>query len=143
MINSKTYHEYINKLSIDLKKWANTNEYNNSRFGKEITYLPKFLDICLNIYDNENTSSELRNRAESIIKYAESDFDHLSEAILGNVGLADDLFLAALFLNEVKDKSIFNFDDETLKKISHIMLISKDMLQINVYNKCLVTYKSF
>ena len=143
MINTKTYHEYIEKLSQDLKKWINTKESNDTKWAREISFLPNFLDICLDIYDNKKTSLKIKNRAESIIKYAESDFDHLSEAILGNAGLVDDLFLAALFLNEIKNDSIYNFDDNTIKNISHVLLVSKEMLSSNVYNKCLITYKSF
>tara|TARA_Y100001970_G_C13753966_1_gene612380 strand:+ start:145 stop:576 length:432 start_codon:yes stop_codon:yes gene_type:complete len=143
MINTNTYHEYIEKLSQDLKKWIDTKEYNDTKWAREITFLPDFLDICLDIYDNKNTPPELKNKAESIIKYAESDFDHLSEAILGNAGLVDDLFIAALFLNEIKNNSTFNFDDKTIKNISHVLLVSKEMLSSSVYSICLKTYKSY
>tara|TARA_A100000164_G_C21799741_1_gene720044 strand:+ start:95 stop:526 length:432 start_codon:yes stop_codon:yes gene_type:complete len=143
MINVNTYHKYIAKLKIDIENWINTNDYKDWSWSEEISSLPLLLDKCLDIYDMDNIPSILKTKAEGVIEYAESDFDHLSEAILGNRGLADDLFIAALYLKESNEVYNISLDTEIINKVDYIISISKKMLGESTYHKCQVTYKNF
>ena len=140
MFDVKTYHEYVTELDENLKKWIITKDSLKSEFTKEITYLPLLLHTCIDIISTKDISKEIKNKAIGAIEYAKNDFDHLSEAILGNRGLIDDLFIAALVVIE-SSKSGLEINKHTIDISNHIINISKKMLGDNLYNKCFFTYK--
>ena len=140
MIDVKTYHEYITDLDENLKKWIKTKDSLKTDFSKEIAYLPLLLHTCLDIISTKDISEEIKNKAIGVIEYAKNDFDHLSEAILGNRGLIDDLFIAALVVIE-SSKSGLEISKNTIDISNHIINISKKMLGESLYNKCFFTYK--
>jgi len=139
---SKKKHDFYQKLRKTLRDWLQTNEGKNYKWADYLLFAPDLFHVLCKVVADKDTSPGDRAKIAGAIAYFISPIDLLPEAILGPIGYADDIALAAYVLNHVVNKSgpeivqrHWAGDEDVLKVISRILEVADQMIGSGLWKK--------
>jgi uncharacterized membrane protein YkvA (DUF1232 family) len=139
---NKKNKDFYQKLRKTFQKWLQTNEGKNYKWADYLLFAPDLFHVLCKVLVDKDTPTEDKAKIAGAIAYFISPIDLLPEAILGPVGYADDIALAAYVLNRVINKSgpeivqrHWAGDEDVLKVIRKILEIADQMIGSGLWKK--------
>jgi uncharacterized membrane protein YkvA (DUF1232 family) len=101
MIEEKRAHDFYRRLRARLDAWLKTREGRAYRFADYLLLLPDFVHLIIRLSLDRRVPIEVRTQTAAVLAYIVLPLDLVPEALIGPVGFADDLLLAALMVRKL------------------------------------------
>jgi len=106
--NPDFYHE----LRAKVKTWINTEEGKNHKWAEYLLATPDLFHLLCKLSIDKDVPITEKAKLAGAIAYFVSPIDLIPEALVGPIGYADDISLAAYVLNQIVNKT----DPEVIKR---------------------------
>lgn len=104
--------DFYQNLRNKMKDWLNTQEGKDYKWAEYIMFAPDLFHLLIKMsFDKEVPTAE-KAKLAAAIAYFVSPIDLIPEALLGPIGFADDIAVAAWVLNSIVNDS----DPEIVRK---------------------------
>ncbi|QTA84914.1 YkvA family protein [Desulfonema magnum] len=134
--------DFYQKLRKTLRDWLQTDQGKNYKWADFLLFAPDLFHVLCKVIADKDTPLEDKAKLAGAIAYFISPIDLLPEAILGPVGYADDIVLAAYVLNSIINKSGQEIvqrhwagDEDVLRVISQILERADEMVGSGLWRK--------
>lgn len=104
--------DFYQDLRVKMRKWLKTKEGMNSKWGEYLMFAPDLFHLLCKLSIDKDVPMKEKAKLAGAIAYFVSPIDLLPEALIGPLGFADDISLAAYVLNSIMRKT----DPEIVKK---------------------------
>jgi len=104
--------DFYEKIRENMREWMKTKEGKENKFGEYLLLAPDLLHLLCKLSLDSDVPAKEKAKLATVIAYFISPVDLVPEAVLGPVGYADDIALAAYVLNSM----INNVDPEIVKR---------------------------
>lgn len=134
--------DFYQKLRLRFKEWLATEEGQRSKWAEYLMFAPDLFHLlCKLVMDKEVPAADRAKIAAAIV-YFVSPIDLLPEALLGPLGFADDVVVAAWVLNGTVNRldqdiirSYWAGDEDVLQVLQRIIAAADQMLGSGLWNK--------
>jgi len=106
--NPDFYHD----LRAKVKTWINTEEGKNHKWAEYLLATPDLFHLLCKLSIDKDVPIKEKAKLAGAIAYFVSPVDLVPEALIGPLGYADDISLAAYVLNQIVNKT----DPEVIKR---------------------------
>jgi uncharacterized membrane protein YkvA (DUF1232 family) len=134
--------DFYKSLRKKILKWMDTKQARSHKWSKYIIWAPDLFHLLVKLSLDKQVPMKEKSKLLAAIAYFISPFDILPEMILGPVGYADDIALAAFVLNSIVNstdpeiiKKHWAGDEDVLDIIKRILSASDEMLGKGLWNK--------
>lgn len=93
--------DFYQKLRIKFKDWLSTEEGQTSTWAEYLMFAPDLFHLLCKLAIDKGVSTQDKAKLAGAIVYFISPIDLLPEALLGPLGFADDIAVAAWVLNDL------------------------------------------
>ena len=104
--------DFYQDLRIKMREWLKTKEGMDSKWGEYLMFAPDLFHLLCKLSIDKDVPVKEKAKLAGAIAYFVSPIDLLPEALIGPLGFADDISLAAYVLNSIMNKT----DPEIVKK---------------------------
>jgi len=132
------------RLRKKIEDWAHSKTGRENRWLDIVLLAPDFFHLLCKLVADPNVPASQKAKAGLLIAYFISPLDFMPEAIVGPFGYADDVALAAWFINQLFNKidpSIVSRhwagSSDMLKQVHHIVEVGDEMLGGGLWKKVL------
>ena len=123
--NPDFYHE----LRAKVKAWIQTDEGKNYKWAEYLLATPDLFHLLCKLSIDKDVPIKEKAKLAGAIAYFVSPIDLLPEALVGPIGYADDISLAAYVLNQI----VNNTDPEIIKRHwageGDVLVLIQDILE--------------
>lgn len=140
-MNKKEKDFYV-KLRARMRKWLKSKAGENHKYANLLTWAPDLFHLLVKLSLDKRVSVDDKIILAAVIVYFASPIDLIPEGILGPVGYADDIALAAWAIDRIIEnagakvvKDHWAGDGDVLRLIKKILRTSQDMVGGRVWKK--------
>ncbi len=137
------------RLRKKIEDWAQSKTGRENRWLDVVLLAPDFFHLLCRLVVDPDVPASQKAKAGVLIAYYISPFDFMPEAILGPIGFADDVALAAWFVNQLINKidpalvsRHWAGSSDMLKQVHHIAEVGDEMLGGGLWKKVLKWFNS-
>lgn len=134
--------DFYQKLRLRFKEWMATDEGQNSKWAEYLMFAPDLFHLLCKLAMDNNVAATDKAKLAAAILYFVSPVDLLPEALLGPLGFADDVVVAAWVLNNMVNRIDQNIirshwagEEDVLQVVQHIIGSADQMLGSGLWNK--------
>ena len=120
--------DFYHKLRAGVRAWSNNNNGLSGKWSEYILFAPDLFHLLCKLSIDREVPAKIKLKLAGAIAYFASPFDLMPEALMGFIGFADDIALAAYVLNSTLNtcspdivKRHWAGDQDILKLIQGIM----------------------
>lgn len=106
------YSDFYKKLRKRIRQWASSEEGRNYRWTEYLLVAPDLFHLLCRLAIDRDVLINDKLKLAAAIAYFLSPFDIIPEVLLGPIGYADDVVIAAYVLHSV----VNNTDEEVLRR---------------------------
>ena len=122
--------DFYQDLRVKIREWLKTKEGMDSKWGEYLMFAPDLFHLLCKLSIDKDVPVKEKAKLAGAIAYFVSPIDLLPEALIGPLGFADDISLAAYVLNSIMNKT----DPEIVKKHwageEDILVVVKKILKV-------------
>lgn len=107
-----TNDDFYQKLRSRTREWLSSEDGTTNRWAEFLMFAPDFFHLLCKLAMDSEVPVKERAKLAAAIAYFVSPFDLMPEALVGFIGFADDIALAAYVLNSLVNRC----DPELLRK---------------------------
>ena len=134
--------DYYQKLRVKMKEWLQSDEGKTNQWAEYMMFAPDLFHLlCKLAVDKDVMIADKAKLAGAIVYYL-SPLDIIPEILIGPLGFADDIAVAAYVLNQIinhSDPEIIKRhwagEGEVLELIQRILASADQMLGSGLWNK--------
>ena len=104
--------DFYQDLGVKMREWLKTKEGIDSKWGEYLMFAPDLFHLLCKLSIDKDVPVKEKAKLAGVIAYFVSPIDLLPEALIGPLGFADDISLAAYVLNSIMSKT----DPEIVRK---------------------------
>ncbi|MEA4925311.1 MAG: YkvA family protein [Syntrophomonadaceae bacterium] len=134
--------DFYQKLRVRFKEWMATDEGQTSKWAEYLMFAPDLFHLLCKLAIDDNVAAADKAKLAGAVVYFLSPLDFLPEVLLGPLGFADDVVLAAWVLNNMVNRidqdivrSHWAGDEDVLQVIQRIIAAADQMLGSGLWNK--------
>jgi Uncharacterized conserved protein len=134
--------DFYQKLRIKFKEWLATDEGQTSKWAEYLMFAPDLFHLLCKLAMDKEVPAADKAKIAAAIGYFILPIDLLPEALLGPLGFADDVVVAAWVLNDTVNRidqdivrSYWAGEEDVLQVIQHIIAAADQMLGSGLWNK--------
>ncbi len=134
--------DFYQKLRKTFRDWLSTDQGKNYKWSDYLLFAPDLFHVLCKVLADKDTPMEDKAKIAGAVAYFISPIDLLPEAVLGPIGYADDIILAAYVLNSVINKSgpeivrrHWAGDEDVLRVISQVLESADEMVGSGLWRK--------
>ncbi len=98
-------HDFYKKLRVRTRKWFSANDGSTNMWAEYLMFAPDLFHLLCKLAIDSEVPVKERAKLAGAIAYFLSPFDLMPEALMGFIGFADDIALAAYVLNSLVNNS--------------------------------------
>ena len=102
-MDEKNY-DFYQKLRSKASKWASSKDGSSNKWAEYLMFAPDLFHLLCKLAMDSGVPLKERVKLAAVVAYFVSPFDLLPEALLGFIGFADDIALAAYALNSLVNR---------------------------------------
>ena len=110
-MDEKNY-DFYQRLRSRTREWLSSEDGSTNRWGEYLMFAPDLFHLLCKLAMDREVPVKERAKLAAAIAYFVSPFDLIPEALVGFIGFADDIALAAYVLNSLVNRC----DPELLRK---------------------------
>lgn len=134
--------DFYEKIRENMREWMKTKEGKENKFGEYLLFAPDLLHLLCKLSLDSDVPAKEKAKLATVIAYFISPVDLIPEAVLGPVGYADDIALAAYVLNGMINKvdpeivkRNWAGDSDVLDVIQQILKVADEMVGSGLFAK--------
>jgi len=134
--------DFYQRLRKQIREWAKTDEGETNKFAEYLLFAPDIFHLLCKLTADSRVSAGQKAKLIVAIAYFVSPIDLLPEGLIGPIGYADDLAVAALVLNGMINETDRKLVEEhwagegdVLEVISHILKVADEMVGSGLWAK--------
>jgi len=134
--------DFYQKLRVKFKDWMATDEGQTSKWAEYLMFAPDLFHLLCKLAIDKDVSVPDKAKLAGAIVYFISPIDLVPEALLGPLGFADDVVVAAWVLNDMinrVDQDIVRNhwagEEDVLEVIQQIIAVADQMLGSGLWEK--------
>lgn len=134
--------DFYQKLRVKLKEWLTSEEGKTSKWAEYLMFAPDLFHLLCKLAIDTDVSVADKAKLAGAIVYFISPLDLVPEALMGSVGYADDIVVAAWVLNDMVnrvDQDIIRKhwagEEDVLKVIQQIIGVADQMIGSGLWGK--------
>lgn len=95
------HYDFYQKLRARIRKWSKGKDGSTGKWSEYFLFAPDLFHLLCRLSIDSEVSIKARLKLAGAIAYFVSPFDLMPEALVGVIGFADDIALAAYVLNSL------------------------------------------
>jgi uncharacterized membrane protein YkvA (DUF1232 family) len=122
------HNDFYQKLRLGIREWSESSDKKAGKWSGYFLFAPDLFHLLCKLSVDSEVPAKIRLKLAGAIVYFAAPFDLMPEALLGFIGFADDIALAAYVLNSMLNtcnpeivKRHWAGDHDILKLIQGIM----------------------
>ncbi len=134
--------DFYQKLRVRFKEWMATDEGQTSKWAEYLMFAPDLFHLLCKLAIDDDVAATDKAKLAGAIVYFLSPLDFLPEVLLGPLGFADDVVVAAWVLNNMVNRvdqdivrSHWAGDEDVLQVIQRVIADADQMLGSGLWNK--------
>jgi uncharacterized membrane protein YkvA (DUF1232 family) len=134
--------DFYRRLRLRLDAWLRTRQGRAYRFADYLLLLPDFVHLIIRLVLDRRVPMEVRTQTAAVLAYIVLPFDLMPEGLVGPVGFADDLLLAALMVRRlmttVPQEVVLDHwtgSQELMQTIKKILDVADEMVGSRLWNR--------
>ncbi len=97
----KSNHDFYKKLRARTRQWLSANDGSTNMWAEYLMFAPDLFHLLCKLAIDSGVPVKERAKLAGVVAYFLSPFDLMPEALMGFIGFADDIALAAYVLNSL------------------------------------------
>jgi uncharacterized membrane protein YkvA (DUF1232 family) len=134
--------DFYQKLRVKMKDWLTSEEGKASKWAEYLMFAPDLLHLLCKLAIDTDVYVADKAKLASAIVYFISPIDLIPEALMGPLGYADDIVVAAWVLNDMVNrvdqdiiKKHWAGEEDVLKVIQQIIGVADQMIGSGLWAK--------
>lgn len=134
--------DFYQDFRVKVQRWIDSQDVRNSKWAEYLMYAPDLFHLLVRLSLDQNVPGFQKIKLLGAIAYFVSPFDLLPEAVLGPLGLVDDIAVAAWVVNSMVNESdpevvrgYWAGDGDSLEVIQRILAVADDMIGSGLWEK--------
>ncbi|MFA8451812.1 MAG: YkvA family protein [Bacteroidales bacterium] len=134
--------DFYQSLRKQFKEWLETKAGKNHKYAEYLMFAPDLFHLLCKLTMEKEVSVADKAKLGAAIAYFVSPIDLIPEGIVGPVGYADDIALAAIVLNGIVNNTApevvqkhWAGDGDVLEVIKEILKVADEMLGTGLWEK--------
>jgi uncharacterized membrane protein YkvA (DUF1232 family) len=127
---------------MKVQRWIDSKDARESKWAEYLMYAPDLFHLLVRLSLDQEVPAEQKVKLLAAIAYFISPIDLMPEALLGPLGLVDDIAVAAWVLNSVVNQTdpeivrrFWAGDDDSLEVIQRILAEADNMIGSGLWEK--------
>lgn len=134
--------DFYQQLRMKIRRWLESKEGGNNKWAEYLMFAPDLFHLLCKLSLDPEVSTNEKAKLAAAIAYFVSPIDLIPEAIIGPIGYADDIALAAYVLNSIVNSTSEDIvikhwagDGDVLKVIQQILKVADEMIGSGLWRK--------
>ena len=134
--------DFYQRCRTRIRKWVTSEEGKSSRWAEYILAAPDLFHLLCRLSTDKDVPTREKAKLAAAIAYFVSPFDLIPEGIVGPIGYADDIALAAYVLNGIVNRTDADVvrrhwagDGDVLQSIQFILRAADEMVATGLWRK--------
>lgn len=134
--------DFYQDLRVKIREWLKTKEGMDSKWSEYLMFAPDLFHVLCKLSIDKDVPIKEKAELAGAIAYFVSPIDLLPEALLGPLGLVDDISLSAYVLNSIMNKTDPEIvrkhwagEDDVLGVVKKILNVADEMVGKGLWKK--------